>query len=152
MAVDRQGEQITVSAAHVDAPAVLADQLQFDDDGKFAILGRIEDMVKVAGKRGSLADITQCLLSITGVDDGVIFDPEQLGLGDSDRLGAVVVAQQLTAAEIRLALRPLIDRAFLPRPIHIVDAIPRNVTGKLLRQDLQALLMRLKAGKVQNGD
>jgi acyl-coenzyme A synthetase/AMP-(fatty) acid ligase len=152
MAVDRQGEQITVSAAHVDAPAVVADQLQFDDDGKFAILGRIEDMVKVAGKRGSLADITQCLLSITGVDDGVIFDPEQLGLGDSDRLGAVVVAQQLTAAEIRLALRPLIDRAFLPRPIHIVDAIPRNVTGKLLRQDLQALLMRLKAGKVQNGD
>ena len=34
------------------------------------------------------------------------------------------------------ALRQRIDSAFLPRPLHFVDALPRNETGKLPRQAL----------------
>jgi acyl-coenzyme A synthetase/AMP-(fatty) acid ligase len=33
-------------------------------------------------------------------------------------------------------LRARVDAVFLPRPLHIVDALPRNATGKLPREIL----------------
>ena len=38
------------------------------------------------------------------------------------------------------ALRRAIDPLFLPRPLRLVDALPRNETGKLPRSALLALL------------
>jgi len=38
------------------------------------------------------------------------------------------------------ALRQRIDAAFLPRPLHLVSALPRNATGKLPRRALSQLL------------
>jgi len=56
------------------------------------------------------------------------------------RLAAVVVAPTLDAARLLAALRTRIDAVFLPRPIHFVDALPRNATGKLTQATLQQLL------------
>jgi acyl-coenzyme A synthetase/AMP-(fatty) acid ligase len=64
------------------------------------------------------------------------------------RLMACVVAPGMTVAELTRALRPLIDPVFLPRPLLLVEALPRNATGKLPRPALQALLaehQRLRA-------
>jgi acyl-coenzyme A synthetase/AMP-(fatty) acid ligase len=55
------------------------------------------------------------------------------------RLGAVVVAPGLTAAALTEQLRQLIDPVFLPRPLLIVDELPRNATGKLPQQALRGL-------------
>jgi acyl-coenzyme A synthetase/AMP-(fatty) acid ligase len=40
-------------------------------------------------------------------------------------------------------LRTRIDAVFLPRPIHFVDRIPRNDTGKLTQASLHAMIARL---------
>ena len=64
------------------------------------------------------------------------------------RLAAYVVAPSLSSEGLMSALRERIDGAFLPRPLHFVDALPRNATGKLPREaldDFQADLAR-KAG------
>jgi hypothetical protein len=45
----------------------------------------------------------------------------------------------LSSAQILAALRRQLDPAFLPRPVHFVDALPRNPTGKLTRQAIEAL-------------
>jgi len=37
------------------------------------------------------------------------------------------------------ALRERIDAAFLPRPLYLVDALPRNATGKITRDALLEL-------------
>jgi len=47
------------------------------------------------------------------------------------RLAAYVVAPGLTNEALLRALRQRIDAAFLPRPLHFVEALPRNETGKL---------------------
>ena len=52
------------------------------------------------------------------------------------RLGAVVVAPGLTVAALTEHLRLLIDPVFLPRPLLIVEELPRNATGKLPQQAL----------------
>jgi acyl-coenzyme A synthetase/AMP-(fatty) acid ligase len=44
------------------------------------------------------------------------------------------------------ALRQRIDAAFLPRPIHFVEALPRNETGKLPQLALSRIQVGLGSG------
>lgn len=127
----------TVHAAHLPGPTPLQDQLELHDDEHFSLLGRNSDLLKVAGKRASLADLTQRLLAIPGVDDAVIFNAAE---GESARLAALVVAPKLSEAAILDALVKQIDAAFLPRPLRKVAQLPRNALGKLPRSLLLELL------------
>ncbi len=95
----------------------------------------------VAGKRTSLAHLNHLLLGIEGVQDGVFFMPEPAGRTVA-RLAALVVAPTLRPEDIRTALRALTDAAFLPRPLVLVGALPRNALGKLPREALLKLLRR----------
>jgi acyl-coenzyme A synthetase/AMP-(fatty) acid ligase len=92
--------------------------------------------VNIAGKRTSLAHLNYHLNSIPGVRDGAFVVPEQEGEAVT-RLTAYVVAPGLTSEALLRALRQRIDAAFLPRPLHFVEALPRNETGKLPRRALE---------------
>jgi acyl-coenzyme A synthetase/AMP-(fatty) acid ligase len=61
----------------------------------------------------------------------------------------MVVAPTLDVAQITAALRERIDAAFLPRPLLLVDALPRNETGKLPQQALHALAAQLEAAATE---
>lgn len=127
-----EGERGEVWAEHLPESIVLQDRVE--RDGRcLRLLGRAEDLVNIAGKRASLNDLTQRLLSIPGVEDGVVFEPPATGGGSVARLAALVVAPRLDAATLRRELRTRIDEAFVPRPIRWVDALPRSETGKLAR-------------------
>jgi acyl-coenzyme A synthetase/AMP-(fatty) acid ligase len=51
----------------------------------------------------------------------------------------MVAAPTLSRTRILAALRERIDSAFLPRPLILVDALPRNAAGKLEREVLLAV-------------
>jgi acyl-coenzyme A synthetase/AMP-(fatty) acid ligase len=106
---------------------------------KFLLHGRIADLVNIAGKRTSIASLNFHLNSIDGVRDGVFVMPDEARDGVT-RLMAFVVAPGLTAEQVLSALRSRIDSAFLPRPLCLVDALPRNTTGKLPREMVDGLL------------
>lgn len=127
----------TVHAAHLPEPVPLQDVLEADGPEHFRLLGRSADLLKVAGKRASLGDLTQRLLSIPGVQDAVIFKVTE---GEAARPAALVVAPTLSEAQILQALARQVDAAFLPRPLRKVAQLPRNELGKLPRQQLLALL------------
>ncbi len=55
---------------------------------------------------------------------------------------ALVVAPTLTSDAILAALRERIDPAFLPRPLRLVDKLPRNTLGKLPRDAVAQLVGR----------
>ena len=65
----------SVFGGHVDQPVTLQDRLRRDPAGGFRLLGRDSDMVKIAGKRASLGNLTHHLVSIPGVEDGVFLHP-----------------------------------------------------------------------------
>jgi len=119
---------------------LLADEIELVDRENFILLGRTEDMVNVAGKRSSLGHLTRQLTAIEGVQDGVFLMPEDDATGAPVRLAAVVAAPGLDVAAIMAGLRDRIDAAFLPRPLHIVDALPRNALGKLPRAEILRLI------------
>lgn len=125
-------------APHLPQPVRVPDRLEFAPDGRFRIAGRDSDLVKVAGKRGSLGEITAHLLALPGVVDAVVLP------GPADgRLAALVVAPGRAGAELAAGLRARIDPALVPRPILVVDALPRAASGKLPRADVEALYARL---------
>ena len=95
-------------------------------------------MVNVAGKRSSFGYLNAQLNAIPGVIDGAFFLSEGLsGSTGVARLGAVVVAPGLSAAALTEHLRQRIDPVFLPRPLLMVEQLPRNATGKLPLHTLQ---------------
>jgi acyl-coenzyme A synthetase/AMP-(fatty) acid ligase len=108
------------------------DVVQILDPGHIRLQGRAQDMVNIAGKRASLSGLSAQLVEIDGVRDGVFWLPsEDAGIGVVSRLMAFVVAPDTNESEIRAALQKRLDSAFMPRNIVFVDALPRNMTGKL---------------------
>jgi len=129
------GRGTWVKGGHVEAEILLADVIELRGRGRFLLHGRTADLVNIAGKRTSLAHLNYHLNSIEGVCDGAFVVPEQESEAVT-RLAAYVVAPGLSSEALMNALRQRIDAAFLPRPLHFVEALPRNETGKLPRQAL----------------
>jgi acyl-coenzyme A synthetase/AMP-(fatty) acid ligase len=124
-----------VKGGHVETEVLLADVIELRGAAKFLLHGRTADLVNIAGKRTSLAHLNYQLNSIEGVLDGVFVVPE--GQGEAvARLMAFVVAPAHTSETLMNALRQRIDAVFLPRPLCLVEALPRSEIGKLPRQTL----------------
>ncbi|HEX5461327.1 MAG TPA: AMP-binding protein [Steroidobacteraceae bacterium] len=126
---------------HLEQPTPMCDQLEPIDAERFLLHGRLGDLVNIAGKRSSLAYLTHHLHAIAGVVDGVFFLPAEPHPSEAGvvRVAAAVVAPGLEAAQLMEALRQRIDPVFLPRPLLLVERLPRNSTGKLPREALQSL-------------
>jgi len=125
---------------HVLARTPLADLIEPAGEGRFTLLGRQADMVNIAGKRSSLAYLTQVLLRVPGVVDGTFFVPDDAADADITRLAAAAVAPGLSAPTVLAALREHLDPVFLPRPLLLVPELPRSDTSKLPVDRLRALL------------
>ncbi|MEO8440875.1 MAG: AMP-binding protein [Betaproteobacteria bacterium] len=134
-----------VCGGHVETEVMLQDVIELRGDARFLLHGRTADLVNIAGKRTSLASLNYHLNSIAGVRDGVFVMPGEED-GAASRLTAYVVAPGLTRSALIDALRERIDAAFLPRPLHLVDALPRNATGKLPREALHTLAAERNTG------
>lgn len=132
-------EGATASAPWFVAPMRLQDLIELHPDNRFTICGRNADMIEVAGKRASLADLTRRLLAIPGVQDAAVFQPDAAS-GIVRRVAALVVAPSLTAERIHDHLARTVDPAFIPRPLLLVSQLPRNEVGKLPRDRLLAAL------------
>lgn len=135
----READGISVKADFLPAPTMLADLLELDGNGGFHLLGRAAEMLKVGGKRASLADLNGKLTAIEGVRDGVFVAPD----GDRDpvgRLAVIAVAPGLTRQTLIAGLAGRIDPVFYPRRVVFVDRLPRNEAGKLPRESLLRLL------------
>jgi acyl-coenzyme A synthetase/AMP-(fatty) acid ligase len=126
---------------HVGQPTALADVVELTDAEHFLLHGRTADLVNIAGKRNSLGYLNHQLNAIPGVLDGAFFVREDSdeSIAGSGRLAALVVAPGQTPAAIIQALRERIDPVFLPRPLLMVERLPRNETGKLPQHTLRAI-------------
>ncbi|WP_246598858.1 AMP-binding protein [Methylogaea oryzae] len=132
--------QTRLESPHLPDPVWLQDDLRIEPDGRFNLLGRQQDMVKIGGKRASLAELNRRLKDIDGVEDGFCYLQEtETGEG---RLAAVVVGTA-DKQSVRQGLRPYVDEVFLPRRVHFAESLPRNAVGKLTKAELERFLANL---------
>ena len=126
----------SAQSPYLPTPRPLADRIRLEDDGRFTMLGRSSEQIKIAGKRISLSELNHHLLAIEGVEQGSFVMRDTSGA----RLAAVVVAPTLSVPEIRNHLAAAIDPVFMPRPLIRVPELQRTGTGKLQRKYLLELV------------
>jgi len=135
-----------IHAPHVGEDVILNDVVNIVNDKHFKLIGRDSDMVNIAGKRGSIADISLKLQQIEGVEDATVFLPDENN--ETGRLAAFVKTKVLSTKQITKILKDKLDSVFIPRPLYIVNDLPYNETGKLTRKDLLEVFNKYK-GKVK---
>ncbi|HTJ92172.1 MAG TPA: AMP-binding protein [Pararobbsia sp.] len=147
--LDWQNDQAWAGEGHIETPVPLGDLLEArgepDEHGRFrhfALTGRTTDLVNIAGKRTSIGYLNHQITSIPGVVDAGFYMPDDERPGVVTRLAAFAVAPGLPTSAVMAALRARIEPAFLPRPLVLVETLPRNETGKLARATLKALYER----------
>ena len=138
--LDSGAGKCRVMGGHVGDPVTLQDTLELLTATRFCLGARVRDLVKIGGKRASLATLNHELGRIPGVVDGVFWFPHSDRA--TQRLAAFVVAPGVSRAAILAALRERIDPAFLPRPMILVAALPRDALGKLPRENMTELVSR----------
>ena len=123
--------------SHFDSPRELADQIEPAGDDGFTLLGRQADMIKIGGRRASLAGLNLLLAEMPGLDDGVFYLPASEAL--DERLVLIHAGGSLDRVRAEAWLRQRIDPVFLPRTWIHVDRLPRSGPGKLQRAALDAV-------------
>ena len=130
---------------HFRSPQALADTIAFDASGDFTLLGRHGDLVKIAGRRASLAGLNQLLSDLPGLVDGVFYLPATGA--PAERLVLIQAGAAPGRASTAAWLRERMDPVFLPRTIIQVDHLPRTASGKLPRAALDAVYSAWLADK-----
>ena len=119
---------------HFASPVAVPDEIAPGVDGRFTLLGRHADLVKIAGRRASLAGLDRLLLDLPGIEDGAFYLPPT---GRStERLCLVYAGPPLDRNAALSWLRERLDPVFLPRTFIRVERLPRNEGGKLRRAAL----------------
>lgn len=151
--IDRE-THVFAQGGHVEQLTPMCDVIEITGEHEFLLHGRTTDLVNVAGKRSSFGYLNAQLNAIPGVVDGAFFlreaDGGHSGTGVA-RLAAVVAAPSLNSAQLIEALKQRIDPVFLPRPLLLVERLPRNTTGKLPSHALQELLAIAAGGDRAHG-
>ena len=110
----QDAEGTCASGGHVEQDVLLCDVIELRDAETFLLHGRVADLVNIAGKRTSLANLNYHLNSIEGVRDGVFVVPDDRGEAVI-RLTAFVVAPELSAETVMSHVAPA-HRPRIPAP------------------------------------
>ena len=118
------------------------DQAVTDAEGRLFFLGRLDNQVKVRGHRVELEEVEAHLRALSGVE-AVAVVAWPVRDGSADGLVAFLAGDlDDQVAELRRALRARLPPQMVPSALHIVDALPLTVNGKIDRQALLAGLER----------
>ena len=136
--IDISESDAQVSGSHFPSPQRLTDHILPDKYGNFKLLGRHGDMIKIAGRRTSLAGLNSLLDDLPGLTDGVFYLPTTGAF--ADRLVLIHAGvTRLNAEATQRWLRERIDPVFLPRGIIQVLSLERTDSGKLSRATLDRI-------------
>jgi acetyl-CoA synthetase len=123
-----------------------------DKDGYFWIVGRIDDVLNVAGHRIGTAEVESALVSHPKVAEAaVVGRPDELkgpGAGRLRDLENRRVGGRRHPRGIALARRPEIGPVAKPDDIRFAEALPKTRSGKIMRR----LLKQIAAGGEIKGD
>jgi len=129
------------------------DLVSRDALGIWRVHGRADDTLKIAGKRTGPAEVETAVIST-----GEVAEVAAIGVPDpikGQALVCVVVARPDAPragleARLREAVIKKMGSSFAPKTVYIVDELPKNRTGKLLRRLVRSALTGEPAGDMSS--
>jgi len=145
IAVRIEEERLSVRSAYLspelpldaDGFHLTSDRARATPGGRFELLGRVDGVIKVGGRRVDLESVRQSLAGLPGVRDAVAL-ALPVGRGREHRIVAVVEADAGTLDLGPAALASLPPHA-RPRPIKVLPKIPLTPAGKYDRKAIASL-------------
>ena len=123
-----------------------------DEDGYFWVMGRVDDVVNVAGHRLGTMEVESALVSHAAVAEAAVVGRPDAVKGQAIAAFVTLESGQKPTEELRLALREHVAReigAFArPDDLRFTDSLPKTRSGKIMRR----LLRDIAAGKETVGD
>jgi long-chain acyl-CoA synthetase len=111
------------------------DDLLTKTEHGFRIVGRISDVINVAGKKVNPAEVETHLLRFHGVRQAVVFGRAS-ALRNEEVAACVVASPGVNEADLLEFCRHGLSGWQVPKRVFIVDAIPVNERGKISRREL----------------
>ena len=101
----------------------------------FKIVGRVSDVINVAGKKVNPAEVEAHLLRFAGVREAIVFGYPSV-LRNEEVAACVVADVDLTEAKLLEFCRAELSSWQVPKRIFLLDEIPVNERGKTSRREL----------------
>src|SRR3989442_602125 len=136
--------------ARVPGKYFTVDGARIDEDGYFWLMGRIDDVINVAGHRIGTMEIESALVSHPqGAEAAVVGKPHPLNgqalLAYVGLKGGQVRTDSLTQ-ELRDHVRKEIGAIAVPDEIYVTGELPKTRSGKIMRRVIRSLVSGQEIG------
>ncbi len=136
--------ELTAAAMH-DGWLCTGDLGSLDDAGILTLAGRAGDVIITGGFNVYPAEVENVLARAPGVRECCVYGTDDPYWGE--RIEAVVVLgadSQTTRDEILAFVKHELGPVRTPKALHVVDALPRNAVGKVVRRELREYTQTLR--------
>ncbi len=133
-----RGPNVAANTLGADGWLRTGDLGALDEAGRLQIVGRRSDTIVSGGENVAPAEVEAVLLEHPAILDAGVFPRSDPDWGE--RVSAVVVlrdGRSVTPAELRAHVGARLAGFKVPKDIEFADALPRTVSGKLLRRELR---------------
>ncbi len=109
-----------------------------DADGRLSVVDRKKDVIKSGGENVASREVEECIFTLDGVAEVAVFgvdDPHWI-----EAVTAAVVVKQgatLTPEDVEAHCRTQLAAYKRPKRVLLVDALPKNPSGKILKRELR---------------
>ncbi len=136
-----------------DWPYFAGDGALAAPDGYYRILGRVDDVINVAGHRLGTKELESTCLTVSEIAEAAVVPVMDELKG---RVPEVYVSLKPGLApsggviedKVRDALETMISKIARPKKVHIVTDMPKTRSGKIMRRVLAAISNNLEVGDI----
>jgi acetyl-CoA synthetase len=135
-----------------DWPYFAADGAVLAADGYFRILGRVDDVINVAGHRLGTKELESACLTVPEVAEAAVVPVVDEIKG---RVPEIYVALKPTHApskeiieHVVSTIETMIGKIARPKTVHIVPDMPKTRSGKIMRRVLAAISNEMEIGDI----
>ena len=126
--------QATAEAIDADGWLHTGDVGTLDEHGNLTITDRLKDMYISGGFNVYPAEVEQALMRLDGVHDVAVIGVPDERMGE---VGKAFVVGQVDPDDVLAFARERLANFKVPREVVLVDALPRNLGGKVLKTELR---------------
>ncbi len=130
-------EEATAEAIDTDGWLHTGDIGRLDEHGNLSITDRLKDMYISGGFNVYPAEVEQVLARLDGVADVAVVGVPDERLGEVGKAYVVVSAPELSADDVIAFAKERLANFKVPRHVALVEGLPRNLSGKVLKTELR---------------